>query len=123
YEVELEHRANHDGLTGLANKNLLHDRLDRAIAITGRMRRKFALLYLDLDRFKTVNDSLGHAAGDMLLRAVAARLTSCVRESDTVARVSGDEFAVILLELEDVDAVSTIAGKILNEVRTPVMID
>lgn len=123
YEIELEHRANHDSLTGLANKNLLHDRLDRAIAITGRMRRKFALLYLDLDRFKTVNDSLGHASGDMLLRTVASRLTSCVRESDTVARVSGDEFAVILLELDQIDAVSTIAEKILSAVKQPVMIE
>jgi len=123
YELELEHQANHDMLTGLANKNLLTDRLEHAIAITSRMRRKFAVLYLDLDRFKGVNDSLGHAAGDTLLKLSSARLKSCVRDSDTVARVSGDEFAVVLLEIDDMAAVSAIADKILKEVAMPLSIE
>jgi diguanylate cyclase (GGDEF)-like protein/PAS domain S-box-containing protein len=122
YEAELEYRANYDSLTGLANKNLLNDRLDHAVALTDRSQRKFALLYLDLDRFKIINDSLGHASGDALLRTIAQRLRSCVRESDTVARLSGDEFAVVLNEVEQ-GAIAGIAQKILTEVDQPIGID
>jgi diguanylate cyclase (GGDEF)-like protein/PAS domain S-box-containing protein len=123
YEVEIEYRANFDGLTGLANKNLLHDRITRAIALSERSARKFALLYLDLDRFKLVNDSLGHASGDALLKTIALRLKKCVRESDTVARLGGDEFAVILNDVEHASAIALIAGKILSELDQPVTID
>src|SRR6185503_17729099 len=96
YQIELEYRANYDSLTGLANKNLLDDRLSQAIAWSNRVDGRIAILYLDLDRFKIVNDSLGHAKGDALLKCVAERLGTCVRESDTVARLGGDEFAVVL---------------------------
>jgi diguanylate cyclase (GGDEF)-like protein/PAS domain S-box-containing protein len=123
YQAELEYRANYDGLTGLANKNLLTDRLDHAIAFTDRSHRKFALLYLDLDRFKIINDSLGHASGDVLLRTIAMRLRECVRESDTVARLGGDEFAVILNELDNTGSIGAVSQKILTEIDQPVKID
>jgi diguanylate cyclase (GGDEF)-like protein/PAS domain S-box-containing protein len=123
YEAELEYRANYDGLTGLANKNLLNDRVEHAISFTDRTHRKFALLYLDLDRFKVINDSLGHASGDVLLRTIALRLRACVRESDTVARLGGDEFAVVLHDVENVGWIASVAQKILTEVDQPVPID
>ncbi|MDB5863327.1 MAG: diguanylate cyclase [Betaproteobacteria bacterium] len=123
YEAELEYRANYDSLTGLANKNLLNDRLDHAISFTDRSRRKFALLYLDLDRFKLINDSLGHASGDALLKTIALRLRACVRESDTVARLGGDEFAIVLHDGENVSWIASVAQKILTEVDQPVGID
>jgi diguanylate cyclase (GGDEF)-like protein/PAS domain S-box-containing protein len=123
YQAELEYRANYDGLTGLANKNLLTDRLDHAIAFTDRSHRKFALLYLDLDRFKIINDSLGHASGNVLLRTIAMRLRECVRESDTVARLGGDEFSVILNELDNTGSIGAVSQKILTEIDQPVKID
>jgi diguanylate cyclase (GGDEF)-like protein/PAS domain S-box-containing protein len=123
YQAELEYRANYDSLTGLANKNLLSDRLDHAISYTDRSHRKFALLYLDLDRFKIINDSLGHASGDALLKTIAQRLRTCVRESDTVARLSGDEFAVVLNDVEHTGGIAGIAQKILTEVDQPLTID
>ena len=119
YEAELEYRANYDTLTGLANKNLFHDRLDHAVSFTERFHRRFALLYLDLDRFKIVNDSLGHESGDLLLKMVATRLKGCVRESDTLARLGGDEFAVVLHEIGHVSAISAVARKILTTVEKP----
>ena len=123
YQAELEYRANYDALTGLANKNLLNDRLAHAIAFTDRSHRKFALLYLDLDRFKIINDSLGHASGDMLLKTIAERLKSCVRESDTVARLGGDEFAVVLNEVEHTSAIVAVSQKILSEIDQPITIE
>jgi len=123
YQVELEYRANYDTLTGLANKNLLGDRLDHASAIAQRSKRRFALLYLDLDRFKLVNESLGHASGDALLKSVGARLKSCVRGADTVCRLGGDEFAVLLHEIENPAAVAVVGRKILAALEEPVCID
>ena len=92
--AQLEYRASHDALTGLANRSAFHDSLTRLIARAARADERLAVLYLDLDRFKVVNDSLGHASGDQLLICVAERLTACVRQSDVVARLGGDEFAV-----------------------------
>lgn len=100
--AEALHRlAFYDGLTGLPNRNLFNDRLARAIAGTRRSRSGFALLYIDVDRFKRINDTLGHEAGDEFLRQLAARLTQSLRESDTVARWGGDEFVAILDHVAD----------------------
>jgi diguanylate cyclase (GGDEF)-like protein/PAS domain S-box-containing protein len=96
YEERLLRQANYDDLTGLPNRVLMLDRLDQAIAVAHRQDRLTALIYIDLDRFKTVNDSLGHAAGDLLLKEAALRLAECIREGDTLARTGGDEFVVIL---------------------------
>ncbi|HYH41670.1 MAG TPA: EAL domain-containing protein, partial [Burkholderiales bacterium] len=123
YQLELEYRANYDGLTGLANKNLLNDRLNQAIAWAHRAGRHVGLLYLDLDRFKLVNDSLGHAKGDALLKSVGARLKSHVRESDTVARLGGDEFAVVLNDIEDAAAAGAIARKVLGDLAMAITVD
>jgi PAS domain S-box-containing protein len=93
---ELAHRAKHDGLTNLPNRMLLTDRIDQAIAASRRNGSRLGVMYLDLDGFKRINDSLGHAAGDQILQSVAQRLIACVRSSDTVSRQGGDEFVVLL---------------------------
>ena len=98
YQEELEHQANHDSLTGLPNRNLLNDRILRAIAFASRNHSGFTLAFMDLDQFKVVNDSLGHHTGDQLLMQVAERLLSCARETDTVARLGGDEFIILLAD-------------------------
>jgi len=113
-ERRLRYIAQHDKLTGLASRVLFADRLEQAIAMARRHHSSFAVLYLDLDEFKPVNDNFGHDAGDSLLQKVADRLHSCVREVDTVARVGGDEFSIILVETEaDSDAV-LVAKKIIQ---------
>jgi diguanylate cyclase (GGDEF)-like protein/PAS domain S-box-containing protein len=123
-EQEIHHLANYDLLTGLPNRNLLHDRLQQAIVQAGRMMdSNVGVLFLDLDRFKGVNDSLGHRAGDQLLRTVAERLRVCVRESDTLARVGGDEFVIILSVVSDEDGVSSAANKILAIISEPFVIE
>jgi diguanylate cyclase (GGDEF)-like protein/PAS domain S-box-containing protein len=111
--------AHHDSLTGLPNRLLFNDRLNQAINLAKRGSRQVALLYLDLDKFKPVNDSLGHAAGDELLQAVTARIRHQVRESDTVARVGGDEFAVILPDIARREEAETVARKIIAVLATP----
>ena len=123
YQVELEYRANYDGLTGLANKNLLNDRLNQAIAWAHRTEGRIAILYIDLDRFKLVNDSLGHAKGDGLLKSVATRLKAHVRESDTVARLGGDEFVIVLNEVDDAAAAGGVARKVLTDLGSPITVD
>ncbi|SKA00117.1 response regulator receiver modulated diguanylate cyclase/phosphodiesterase [Trichlorobacter thiogenes] len=122
-EQEIHHLANYDSLTGLPNRNLLHDRLQQAIVQSARMKGSVGVLFLDLDRFKGVNESLGHKAGDQLLRTVAERLRVCVRESDTLARVGGDEFVVILNLVADEDGVSSAASKILAIISEPFVIE
>lgn len=122
-EQEIHHLANYDSLTGLPNRNLLHDRLQQAIVQSARMKGSVGVLFLDLDRFKGVNESLGHKAGDQLLRTVAERLRVCVRESDTLARVGGDEFVVILSIVADEDGVSSAASKILAIISEPFVIE
>jgi diguanylate cyclase (GGDEF)-like protein/PAS domain S-box-containing protein len=97
--LKMSHLAQHDPMTGLPNRLLLHDRLGRAIASARRRASALAVLYLDVDRFKRINDLLGHAAGDEVLRSIAGRLTTCVRNSDTVCRYGGDEFVVLLSEV------------------------
>ena len=121
--AELLHAARHDELTGLPNRRLLLDRIESALARCARKHSHMAVLYLDIDDFKQVNDSLGHAVGDALLREVALRLKHCVRAADTVARLGGDEFAIVLEEVHTPAEVSAIADKIRNTIRQPTKID
>jgi diguanylate cyclase (GGDEF)-like protein/PAS domain S-box-containing protein len=120
-EAELRHRAWHDVVTGLANRALFTDRVEHAFARNVRGRASFAVLFLDLDDFKSVNDSLGHAAGDGLLRAVGERLSACVRPGDTVARFGGDEFA-ILIEDADLERATAVGARVLSSLEVPVMV-
>ncbi len=118
-EDELRHQAFHDALTGLANRALFEDRLAHALAGARRHRRPVAVLFLDLDDFKTINDSLGHASGDDLLRAAALRIGTIVRAADTAARLGGDEFAILVEILDDDDDVEVIASRILEVLASP----
>jgi len=122
-QQHLDHMAHHDPLTGLPNRLLFQDRFQQAILKAGREHRMAALLLLDLDRFKNVNDSFGHHVGDQLLQAVALRLKSCVREMDTVARLGGDEFAVTLEGIEGTDTASHVACKIIEALASPFEIE
>ncbi|MGE0788576.1 MAG: EAL domain-containing protein [Sandaracinaceae bacterium] len=115
--VELAH---YDQLTGLANRRTLHDRYIHARALSKSRGMKLGFLSIDLDRFKTINDTLGHEAGDVLLQEVARRLRQCVREHDTVARLGGDEFAVLLTELERETDIATVAERLLEAMRAPI---
>lgn len=108
-----------DSLTGLPNRVLLRDRLDHAMALAQRNRRRLAVLFIDVDRFKQINDSLGHAIGDALLCSTAQRLRGCVRQSDTVSRFAGDEFVLVLDELSSVEDAALIADKILVAMNAP----
>jgi diguanylate cyclase (GGDEF)-like protein/PAS domain S-box-containing protein len=118
----LEHAAIHDPLTGLPNRVLFMDRLEHALAVSTRRRRRVAVVFLDLDRFKFVNDSLGHAAGDRLIVAVADRLRSALRPSDTVARFGGDEFVVLCDDVVGEDAVLDITARMAAAVARPVLL-
>ena len=109
-------QANYDSLTGLPNRNLLRERLGQELNKARRHQLKLALLFIDLDHFKQVNDTLGHQKGDELLAQVGSRLNQCMRDSDTIARLGGDEFTVIAVELNDKAAVEQIANKILQEI-------
>ncbi len=111
--------ATHDALTGLPNRLLLTDRLEQALAQACRARNRVALLFLDLDKFKIINDSLGHATGDLILKAVAQRLKSTLRSEDTVARQGGDEFIVILLGLASIEAIDKVIQKLLASIIEP----
>jgi diguanylate cyclase (GGDEF)-like protein/PAS domain S-box-containing protein len=116
---ELYKLAHHDILTGLPNRVLLADRLQQAKALSHRMNSCFAVLFIDLDRFKIINDTLGHSVGDELLRLVAGRLKRTLRETDTVARIGGDEFIILLTSVSDRDDVSVLADKILKSLTLP----
>jgi diguanylate cyclase (GGDEF)-like protein/PAS domain S-box-containing protein len=122
-EEKIRHMAHHDALTGLPNRVLLHDRVGQAIAQAQRNREVLALLFIDLDRFKTVNDSLGHHVGDLLLKTVAQRLEACTRGSDTIARIGGDEFVVLLGDLDQPEDARHVAQKVLDALSGPAMID
>ena len=115
--------ATHDPLTGLANRALLHQRAEHAIAVCRRSGRLLALLFIDLDRFKTVNDSLGHAAGDDLLREVATRLSGCLREMDMIARHGGDEFVVLLEDIERQEEVEQVTARMREVLAEPLAIE
>jgi len=117
---ELEYHANNDALTGLANRRFLSEQLDRILRENARYNHPAALMYMDLDDFKRVNDSMGHAAGDSLLQQIADRLKRSVRDSDIVTRLGGDEFGVLLLDSESVSDVTRVAEKIIDTVEQPV---
>jgi diguanylate cyclase (GGDEF)-like protein/PAS domain S-box-containing protein len=122
YERQIEYLANYDSLTGLPNRNLLDDRVRHAIIQADRLGSQIGVLYLDINRFKIINDSLGHDKGDMLLQIVANRLCENVREGDTVARIGSDEFVVVLENISMVEAISVIASDLLNAVAEPIKV-
>ncbi|MCX7054610.1 MAG: diguanylate cyclase [Proteobacteria bacterium] len=117
--LRMSHLAQHDVLTGLPNRLLLTDRLDRAIAAASRHGSKLAVLFMDLDRFKPINDRLGHAAGDQVLQSVASRLVAGVRKSDTVSRFGGDEFVVLLSEVACADDAACTANALCTKIAAP----
>ena len=118
-QAKLVRQAHYDALTGLPNRVLFHDRLTQALAQAGRHRWNVGLLLFDLDRFKSVNDSLGHPVGDALLREAASRIAGCVRAADTVGRVGGDEFAIVLAELADPADAALVAQKVADAMAAP----
>jgi diguanylate cyclase (GGDEF)-like protein len=118
----IEYLAYHDGLTGLPNRSMFSNLLAQSISAAHRYSRTLAVAFLDLDRFKQINDTLGHEAGDELLKEVATRLRGCIRESDTVARLGGDEFVVLLPELTDEKHAATVAQKILSVIAKPYLL-
>ncbi|MFH1604520.1 MAG: sensor domain-containing diguanylate cyclase, partial [Pseudomonadota bacterium] len=118
-EEYFRHQARYDALTGVPNRVLFHDRLNQGINLARRDHRELALLSLDLDKFKSVNDSVGHLAGDELLKITASRIRQTLRESDTVARVGGDEFTVILPRIASREDAAEVATKIIDAVSVP----
>jgi diguanylate cyclase (GGDEF)-like protein/PAS domain S-box-containing protein len=123
YQVRIEHQANYDTLTGLANRSLLQDRLQQALLTAASSGRRIAVAFVDLDRFKFINDSLGHHVGDELLKSVAGRLKSCVRDCDTVARLGGDEFVLLINGHTGPEYVRQLMDKMLASVAQPWVIE
>ncbi|WP_207308998.1 diguanylate cyclase domain-containing protein [Marinobacter salicampi] len=119
----MSHQAQHDFLTGLPNRMLLTERLTQAIGMADRHSKKIALLFVDLDYFKQINDSFGHSVGDHLLQAIAAEIGECVRATDTVSRHGGDEFVVLLSEIEEKQDAAKVAEKVLAQFASPRLID
>jgi len=122
-EETIRHRAYHDDLTGLPNRMLFRDRFAQALGHARRHKQTLAMLFMDLDRFKTINDTLGHAAGDKLLQHVAQRLTVLTRAGDTLARLGGDEFMLLVSSIRQVEDASTVANHVLNALKQPFRID
>lgn len=121
-QEQLQYMANYDRLTGLPNRAMFQDRLAHALTKAHRANREIALLFVDLDRFKPINDSLGHHIGDRILRGIAKRLMRCVRSADTVARLGGDEFTVIIEEIDELETVIAVCERILSTLAEPLMI-
>jgi diguanylate cyclase (GGDEF)-like protein len=111
--------AYHDTLTGLPNRLLLQDRLRQALAHAERNGQLVGVMYLDIDRFKLINDTLGHHIGDQVLKGVAGRIEGCVRRSDTVARMGGDEFVIVIAGITDLEGVTEVARKIIDRMKQP----
>ena len=122
-QLKLEEMATHDYLTGLPNRVLLLDRFNIAAALARRNKVRLAVMSLDLDKFKSINDALGHEAGDQVLKAIGTRLTGIIRASDTVARIGGDEFILVMLETNHMEDATVIAQKILDSFTEPLLID
>jgi len=122
-EAQLEYLAHHDPLTNLPNRILVKDRVVQALAFAAREEMRVALMFLDLDHFKAVNDTLGHVVGDKLLQAVVSRLKDCVRETDTISRQGGDEFLIALTGLHDTEAVTSVSEKVLQQMSRPFEIE
>ncbi len=122
-EQRARHLADHDALTGLPNRRLLEDRLTQALALSYRNRKQTAVMFVDLDRFKTINDSLGHSVGDVMLKEVAARLVKQLREVDTICRTGGDEFVVVLPEIKRSDDAASVAQKLIENLSQPVRVE
>ncbi|UVW28171.1 bifunctional diguanylate cyclase/phosphodiesterase [Massilia sp. H6] len=122
-EEQVRHQAEHDPLTGLPNRTLFLDRLHHALATWRRQHARFAVLFLDLDRFKSINDNNGHQAGDAVLREVAARLRRCVRRVDTISRLGGDEFVVLLADIGGADQAAHVAATVMQAVAHPIDVD
>lgn len=118
-EKALIYLANHDELTGLANRTLFRERLEQSLKVAKRANYQMAVLFVDLDAFKSVNDRLGHDAGDRFLQTIGQRLKTHLREGDTVARLGGDEFAIILGMVSGQDGVVIVVKKLLNSLRSP----
>ena len=119
----MSHLAQHDSLTDLPNRTLFNDRLTQAISVAVRQDKQLAVMFLDLDHFKKINDSLGHGVGDKVLQSVAKRLVTCVRRTDTVCRMGGDEFVILLSQVEHAEDAAITARKILRAVAAPHIID
>jgi diguanylate cyclase (GGDEF)-like protein len=122
-EDDIKHMAHHDALTGLPNRRLFRDIIGLELAQARRNRKKFAILFLDLDRFKEINDALGHSIGDRLLKEVSVRFRESIRKSDTVARIGGDEFNIVLADLARSEDAREIASKIVKSLREPIVVD
>lgn len=122
-EQEIEYKAYHDSLTGLPNRRLFKDRLTVALAHARRARGNMAVMFLDLDDFKTVNDTLGHAVGDQLLQVMADRLRACLREEDSVARIGGDEFTLLISDIEGEESACEVARKVMLEIALPLQVE
>ena len=123
YREQLEHQANHDMLTSLPNRSLLRDRLDLAVAHAHRQGKLLAVAFIDLDNFKVINDSLGHSAGDQLLKVTAERLRACLREDDTVARHGGDEFVLLLNDQVSREAVGRTISRVIERLAQPLIVE
>jgi diguanylate cyclase (GGDEF)-like protein/PAS domain S-box-containing protein len=122
-ESRARHLADHDALTGLPNRRLLEDRLTQALALSQRNRKQTAVMFVDLDRFKVINDSLGHSAGDVVLKEVSERLVKQLRVVDTICRMGGDEFVVVLPEIKRSSDAANVAAKILETVAQPIIVE
>ncbi|MBI3620881.1 MAG: EAL domain-containing protein [Nitrospirae bacterium] len=121
-EEQLSYVAHHDPVTGLPNRQLMLDRIRQSLARLPWWKRQMAVMYLDLDHFKRVNETLGHSSGDLLLRAVAERLTTCVRQGDTVCRLGGDEFVIVLSDMAKAEDLPIVAQKVLDSVAKPFVV-
>jgi len=117
--AELDFLANHDALTGLPSLRLCKDRLDQSLAEARRNRQTSAVMFLDLDGFKTINDQHGHEFGDLVLKATADRIKTEIRETDTVARIGGDEFVIILSSLPEIEIANRIAANVIEQIARP----